>query len=157
VLVAARDDGLSLKIYTFFEEGGFQPATMARILVIDDDADVRTLVLYELAAAGHEVRVAANGAKGLAMQRAAPADIVVTDIFMPEKEGVETIRDLKDEFPRIKIIAMTGGGTLGAPRRAVTMRDLGVIAGELGVVALLEKPFGSKELLQSVEAALSGS
>jgi CheY-like chemotaxis protein len=130
---------------------------MARILVIDDDRDVRTLVLYELAAAGHEVRAAADGAQGLAMQRASPADIVVTDIFMPEKEGVETIRELKDAFPLVKIIAMSGGGTLGAPRRALTMRDLGVVAGELGVVAMLEKPFGTEELLRSVEMALTGS
>lgn len=55
-------------------------------------------MLYELQAAGHEAVGAANGAEGLRMQRASPADVVVTEIFMPEKEGIETIRDLREEF-----------------------------------------------------------
>src|SRR5687767_1549944 len=110
---------------------------MARILVIDDDRDVRTLVLYELEAAGHEVRAASDGAQGMALQRALAADVVVTDIFMPEKEGIETICDLNAEFPQVKIIAISGGGRLAAPaRRAFTDHDLGVVAEQLGVAAV---------------------
>ena len=128
---------------------------MARILVIEDDADVRTLVSGELEAAGYQVRSAADGARGISLQRELPADVVVTDIFMPEKEGIETIRDLKHEFPELKIIAISGGGRARAPGRAFTMRDLGLVASELGVVAVLQKPFETRELLVSIESALA--
>lgn len=127
---------------------------MARILVIDDDKDIRTLMLFELEAAGHEVRAAADGAQGLALQRASPADVVITDIFMPEKEGIETIRDLRDEFPLVKIIAISGGGNIRGRGQAFTLRDLGVVAAELGVVSVLQKPFQTHDLLTSIETAL---
>lgn len=128
---------------------------MARILVIDDDRDVRMLALHELEAAGHEVRLARNGAEGIAFQRADPADLVVTDIFMPEKEGIETIRDLKAEFPGARIIAISGGGRLAAAaRRTFTDHDLGVVVGELGVFAILQKPFETQELLSSIDSVL---
>jgi CheY-like chemotaxis protein len=110
--------------------------------------------MYELQAAGHEVRAAGDGAQGLAMQRASPADVVVTDIFMPEKEGIETIRELMDEFPGIKVIAISGGGQMRGARRSFTAHDLGVVAGQLGVVAVLHKPFETRELLKSIESAL---
>jgi len=126
---------------------------MARIIVIDDDKDVRKVILYELRAAGHEVREAGDGAQGLALQRAAPADLVVTDIYMPEKEGIETIRELKEEFPEVKIIAMSGGGSLRPRMRAFTAQQLAVVARELSVGAVLQKPFPIQELLKAVEAA----
>ena len=122
---------------------------MARIIVIDDDKDVRKVILYELRAAGHEVREAGDGAQGLALQRAAPADLVVTDIYMPEKEGIETIRDLRQEFPATHVIAMSGGSRVGP-----ASEGLAVVAGELGVAAVLYKPFHAKELLACVDSAL---
>jgi CheY-like chemotaxis protein len=128
---------------------------MARILVIDDDRDLRTLLLYELRAAGHDVRAACDGAEGLALQHELPADVVVTDIYMPEKEGIETIRELKEQFPKVKIIAMSGGGSLRAARRAFTSEALAVVGRELNVVAVLQKPFETPELLRSVEAAVA--
>ena len=128
---------------------------MARILIIEDDSDVRTLVCLELEAAGHQVRGAPDGEQGLRLQRQSPADVVVTDIFMPEKEGIETIRDLKEEFPQVKIIAISGGGRLRAHGQGFTTRDLGVVAGELGVSALLQKPFETQQLLASIEIALA--
>jgi CheY-like chemotaxis protein len=133
-----------------------QPArglAMARILVIDDDSDVRTLMVYELRVAGHEVRGASDGAEGLTRQRESPADVVVTDIYMPEKEGIETIRDLKEEFPRVKIIAISGGGR-NPSAGGFSAHDLRVVAGELGVIAVLQKPFETRELLRSIESAL---
>ena len=96
-----------------------------------------------------------NGEQGLRLQRQSPADVVVTDIFMPEKEGIETIRDLKEEFPQVKIIAISGGGRLRAPGQGFTTRDLGVVASELGVCALLQKPFETQQLLASIEVALA--
>jgi CheY-like chemotaxis protein len=127
---------------------------MARILLIDDDRDVRTLMVYELKAAGHDVQAAQDGVEGLAMQRLSPADVVVTDIFMPEKEGIETIRELTEEFPGIKIIAISGGGQVRGSRRSFTAHELGVVADQLGVVAVLHKPFETRELLRSIESAL---
>jgi len=79
-----------------------------RVLVIEDNEDFRKLALMWFQSYGIEVEGAANGAQGLALQRARPADVIVTDIFMPEMEGIETIHDLRREFPEAKIIAMSG-------------------------------------------------
>ena len=128
---------------------------MARIIVIDDDHDVRALMVWDLQAAGHEVRGAADGEEGLRLQRASPAELVVTDIYMPEKEGIETIRELKEHYPALKIIAISGGGSAHGSRRAFSARDLTVVATELGVAAVLQKPFPSEELLRSIDAALA--
>ena len=134
--------------------GAITPDTMPSVLVIDDDSDVRALVAYQLQAAGYEVRAAAHGAEGLALQRESPADVIVTDIFMPEKEGIETIRELKELSPRVRIIVMSGGGSLRPGRRRFTTHDVGVVARELGVTAVLQKPFETEELLSSVAAAI---
>ncbi len=79
-----------------------------RALVIEDNEDFRNLTLAWFQKYGIEVEGAANGAQGLAVQRARPADVIITDIFMPETEGIETIDDLRREFPEAKIIAMSG-------------------------------------------------
>ena len=84
---------------------------MARILLIDDDAVTREMLGKLLENAGHEVVEAANGAVGTALFRKSPADVVITDILMPEKEGIETILELRREYPDVKIIAVSGGGT----------------------------------------------
>ena len=127
---------------------------MTRILVIDDDGDVRTLICAQLEAAGYAVSAACDGAQGLALQRSLPADLVVTDIFMPEKEGIETIVELREQYPAVKIIAISGGGRVRTPRRAFTAHELGVVASQLGVEAVLYKPFEPRELLSCIESAL---
>jgi CheY-like chemotaxis protein len=85
---------------------------MLRVLVIDDQAEIRSLLRETLEAAGYEVAVAGDGREGLEIQRRRPADLVITDLFMPVKEGLETIQDLCQLSPRPKIIAMSGGGGL---------------------------------------------
>jgi len=118
---------------------------MARILVIDDDDEIRSMLERMLRSAGHEVVVAANGREGLEKYRANPADLVLTDIYMPVKEGLETIIELHRNFPDLPIIAMSGkpaGGTMLA------------MASRLGTVAILQKPFSLEELLRTVEKAL---
>ena len=84
---------------------------MARILLIDDSEDLRAMLGDELVAAGYEVTAVANGHAGLAAVREAHVDVVVTDIFMPERDGLETIAELRRDFPRIKVIAISGGGS----------------------------------------------
>jgi DNA-binding NtrC family response regulator len=118
---------------------------MAEILVIDDDDDVRSLVIDILDAAGHRTREARDGDCGMALCRANRPAVVITDIVMPEKEGLGLIRDLSREMPDIAILAMTG---IGNP--AVYLRA----AGLFGAVAVLSKPFDPDELLRAVEAAL---
>jgi len=122
---------------------------MARILVIDDEEDLRALVREALESDGHEVIPATDGAQGLALQRQHPADLVITDIFMPEADGIETIHELKKDFPRVKVIAMSGGG-----RGSSMLESVFTTASALGIDAFLRKPFDFRTLLQSVHQVL---
>jgi len=119
---------------------------MARILVIDDDPDLRAVLEQMLRPAGYEVVLAADGREGVAQFRAQSADVVITDLYMPHQEGFETINELRRRFPGIAIIAMSG-----KPAAATLLS----IAQKLGVTAALQKPFTSDELLAAVEKALS--
>src|SRR6267378_6795934 len=83
---------------------------VARILVMDDDELLRGALRVALEAAGYEVVEAANGDEGLRLQREQGADLVLVDIFMPERDGLEVIRALRAETPQTKIVAMSGGG-----------------------------------------------
>jgi DNA-binding response OmpR family regulator len=114
-----------------------------RVLVIDDDDDFRTLALRWLRSYGIDAEGAANGAEGLALQRARPAGVVVTDIFMPEMEGIETIHDLRREFPEVKVIAMSGRD----PRMKF---DVFQVARQIGAVRTFKKPFKFEELIAAV-------
>jgi DNA-binding response OmpR family regulator len=114
-----------------------------RVLVIDDDADLRELIRDSLERDGFEVASAENGARGLEVQRAKPAHIVITDIFMPEKEGIETLVALRSEFPRAKIIVMSGGA-------GTTKTDYLSLARELGAAKSFSKPFELRALCAAV-------
>lgn len=87
--------------------------SMARILVIDDEKIIRTVVERYISKMGHDVELAEDGVIGIEKYRKNPPDMVITDIIMPNKDGIETIAELKNEFPDSKIIAMTGGGKVG--------------------------------------------
>lgn len=118
---------------------------MALILVIDDDADTRELLKGTLEAAGHEVLLASDGRVGVQKYRARRADLVITDLFMPEQEGLETIKQMRMEFPDSVIIAMSGRPT------SETMLS---VATRLGATVALRKPFLPEELLKLVEQTL---
>ncbi len=122
---------------------------MARILVIDDDPDVRTLTQDMLEDAGHEVALAANGVEGIEVYRRQPADVVITDLYMPDKEGIETIAELTRAYPGVRIIAMSGGG------RSRSSDLYLATASALGVGAVLRKPFDRAALLAAVDRSLS--
>jgi CheY-like chemotaxis protein len=85
-----------------------------RILVIDDDEDVRDVLQVLLESEGYAVSAAADGHEGLLLQRRSPAAVVVTDIFMPGKEGIETVVDLVQEFPQTKVIVVSGAAPQAA-------------------------------------------
>ena len=118
---------------------------MARILVIDDEDMVRRVVCRTLQTAGHEVDCACDGDEGLRMLAEGEYDLVVTDLIMPNKEGIETIAEIRKTRPNIPVIAMSG--YWGAPYLEA--------AGKLGAVKLLCKPFERQELLDSVREALN--
>lgn len=118
-----------------------------RILVIDDDEQIRILLRRVMEWAGYEVQEAENGRQGMRFQRSNPADLVITDLIMPEQEGLETIRELKKEFIDLKIIAISGGGRIG-PEAYLPA------AGELGANRVFSKPFDVKVILQAVQELL---
>lgn len=120
---------------------------MADILIIDDDEVFRDVLATALETAGHQVRQAGNGVEGLQMFHAQPAELVITDIVMPEKEGLDTIRDLRREFPHARIIAMSGG-LAHDPRLYLHMAE------RFGATAVLAKPFQLTDLLKAVQSAL---
>jgi CheY-like chemotaxis protein len=122
---------------------------LVRILVIDDNEDVRSVVSGVLEAAGYEVTVAPDGAQGIDAQRKSPARIVITDILMPNRDGIETIRDFRQEFPTVKIIAMSGAG-----QRLKNTGPQLFAAKELGANVVLRKPFAPAILLDSVRDML---
>jgi DNA-binding response OmpR family regulator len=120
---------------------------MSRILVIDDEALLRSTIVTMLNREGFTVEEAPDGQTGLAIFQKRPPDLVITDIFMPNKDGIEIIKELKRSFPRTKIIAMTGGGQ----RR---MMEISPAAKALGADHVLHKPFESEHLLAVINAVL---
>jgi CheY-like chemotaxis protein len=121
-----------------------------RVLVIDDDEQIRLVMRRALERAGYVFFEVADGSLALAATRQHRPDVVVTDIIMPEKEGIETIRELQREFPDLAIIAMSGGG------RIDHHTYLG-LARKLGAVATLAKPFLPQDLIATLREVLGQS
>jgi CheY-like chemotaxis protein len=121
---------------------------MAVILLIDDDDGLRRMVSRMLAGAGHQVIEAENGRAALAILPACNPAAVITDVFMPAKDGIETANEIRARFPEIKILAMTGGGR---EERFYALIET------LAAVAVLQKPFGQEALLDAVGRLLSES
>ena len=120
---------------------------MATILVVDDDRQVCDLLKQVLEDKGYNVHCASNGVEGIKEYRGHPADLIILDILMPEKEGLETILDLRREFPQVKIIAMSGGS-----ERAKL--DLLELARRLGAQHTIDKPFQLHAITDLVTQAL---
>lgn len=122
---------------------------MARVLVIDDSPTVREMVRTALEPAGHEVLQAADGRVGVEVQRVLSCDVVITDLIMPEKEGLETILELRREWPQLKIIAVSGGSAV------LNKTDLLRAARSFGAAQTISKPFTARQLLDSVAQAVA--
>lgn len=121
---------------------------MARILLIEDNDKYRRMLSLVFQREGHEIVEAQDGMVGLDLFRRQPVDLIITDIFMPEKEGIETIMDIKKESPDVKIIAISGGGRMG---------DTGVLqaAENLGADRTFTKPFEISEMLETIRDLLA--
>jgi CheY-like chemotaxis protein len=128
---------------------------MARILVIDDEEPVRSIIRRSLEHQGHEVVEAEDGAEGTRIFEASPFDLVITDLIMPEKEGIETILDLREGYPDVRILVISGGLSFGG--RAVDRKGPLQDAEALGADASLAKPFDVLELMETVERLLNRS
>jgi DNA-binding response OmpR family regulator len=121
---------------------------MAFILVVDDDGPLRTTLRCILERAGHEVSEAADGKLGLASYRARRPDLVLIDMIMPNREGTETIVDMRADSGGVPIIAMSGGGFDGGGLYLT-------IASGVGADEVLKKPIRAKDLLEVVDACLA--
>ena len=117
---------------------------MARILVIDDEYDIRIALRKMLEYAGYEVIEASNGREGIQVFTQNAVDLIITDILMPEKDGVEILRELRADYPSVKIIAISGRGHEYLP-----------IAREFGAFSTLFKPFQQSDVLKAVAEALA--
>jgi CheY-like chemotaxis protein len=113
---------------------------MALILLIDDDEPVRLMLRATLTAAGHSVEEAADGKEGVARYQPGHTSLVITDLIMPEKDGLETIAELKWKYPSVKILAVSGGSRM-CPTDQLN------VAKKMGANHILAKPFSTAKLL----------
>jgi CheY-like chemotaxis protein len=123
---------------------------MQKILIIDDNSAVRSTMARILELAGYETITASDGNEGLIRMRQDKPDLIITDIIMPEKEGIETIRQILIERPGAKIMAVSGGG------RHANM-DFLEVARKLGAMEVLEKPFEPDELVNRVSRCMNAA
>jgi DNA-binding response OmpR family regulator len=122
---------------------------MAKILVIDDEPGVRRFLARALAREGHEVVLASDGHEGLTVARKESPDLVITDIFMPEREGLDTIMELRRWRPDLRIMAISGGGHFATG-------DYLRVARDMGAAITLSKPIDVRTLREAVAALLGG-
>ncbi len=121
---------------------------MSQIIVVDDDCQLRATLARTLEDAGHQVLGAADGKAGLALCREHQPDLVIADILMPDKDGIETIMELRRDLPGVKIIAISGGGFAG-PESYLEL------ARHLGARRVFAKPVSSTDLLSAVRELLA--
>ena len=124
-------------------------AVLTRLLVIDDDNLVRAALTDMLQTAGFEVVTASNGRLGLELLDTTTVDAIITDILMPEQEGLETIREARQRFPDIRILAISGGGAGGGETQLLRFAE------SFGADQTLPKPFTGSQLVAAVRALLS--
>lgn len=119
---------------------------MKKILIIEDDASHRRMLKELLSKSGYQVMIAGDGIEGTEIFNENPCDLVITDIFMPEQEGLETITNLKEIAPDIKVIAISGGSM----KSKYIAKDILLVAEELGADKVLPKPINIPQLLSAI-------
>ena len=120
---------------------------MAVVLIIDDDEMIVESLSILLQNEGYDVLSSSNGKNGLKLLGKNRIDVVITDIIMPDKDGIETIREIKKTYRNTKIIAMSGGGKIAAKEYLTFVK-------QLGVRHTLSKPFEKEQILSALEAVL---
>jgi len=130
---------------------------MKSVLVIDDELDVRDAIQRVLTRAGYSVRNVGTAEFAFAELKQIPADLVITDIIMPQSNGIDVINTLRQQFPGTRILAISGGGNFGVKAYqpgSITTTAYLAAAQKAGAHHILTKPFESKDLLQAVESAI---
>src|SRR5882724_4585768 len=122
--------------------------TPKSILIVDDNEDILFFLRTALEQAGYEVQTSSDGAEALAQQTQHRADLLITDIFMPGRDGIETLRDTKTSFPQTRVIVMSAGGGSGGQLDYLSAAAL------IGANATLRKPFSLVELLDTVRKVM---
>jgi len=117
---------------------------MSHILIVDDDLSIQKMLKIFFENKKYTVSIASDGREALYVQSQKSADIILTDIFMPEKEGLETIREIRDKYPHVKIIAMSGGAFYRSPNDYLT------IAKKIGADEVICKPFELKDVHEKI-------
>src|SRR5215204_4942321 len=123
---------------------------MSRIMVVDDNASIREAVCEMLEQAGYETTSVENGRLAAQIHRNDPVDLIITDLFMPDTDGLEVIYQFRHEFPNVKIIAVSGGGSRG-------LVELLSVAKKMGAQRALMKPFSWEDLLAAVQELLTSA
>ena len=122
-------------------------ARTPRILIIDDDTDFRGMLRQLLQKGGYEVIEAADGNEGLQRQFNSPCDLIISDVIMPEKEGIDTVMEIRKKFPEAKIIMISGGGWYGTDIDFDMARKLGAVT--------LKKPFTIEKITAVIQELLN--
>jgi DNA-binding NtrC family response regulator len=117
------------------------------ILIVDDEPGIRELLCIMLEAAGHSVSSAEDGVQAPKVMASRPIDLVITDLLMPERDGLEFITEVRKKYPKVRIIAMSGGGHIA---RDSYLR----IAKTFGAHYILEKPFNQASVLGAIDTVL---
>jgi CheY-like chemotaxis protein len=125
-----------------------QMITKIRILIIDDDANTLKACEEILSSWGNATVTTCNGLAAMAVVCSCTPDIVLTELLMPRKDGIELLREIKLTSPQIKVIAMSGGGSLLSPELVLRL------ARQLGADGTVSKPVDAKSLLEAIEMAL---
>jgi YesN/AraC family two-component response regulator len=121
---------------------------MGKILIIDDEPYILLMLKKMIEKIGHEVDLASNGRDGMELFEKEPADMVITDIIMPDKEGLEIILEMKKTHPDLKIIAISGGGRISPESYLECARHF-------GASRVFQKPFKQKEILSAVKELMA--
>ena len=114
-----------------------------RVLVVDDSADIRGMLQAQLEMEGFDVATAPDGARALALLGRQRADLIITDLFMPDKDGIETILEIREKYPAVQIVAMSGWDSRQGS-------DYLKVAREIGAVRTVKKPFELTDIVKIV-------
>lgn len=122
---------------------------MAKILVVDDEKQIRDMLTQILARAGHDVELAEDGVVAMSKYRESPAELIITDLMMANKNGLELIQDITREFGEVRVIAISGGVPATPSDYYLSVAKL------MGASKILDKPFTKDELLEAVDATMA--
>lgn len=121
---------------------------MAKILIVDDEASIRMMLTHMLEKDGHEVIVAEDGLQGIDLYRETLPDLVISDLVMPNKNGIDMILELKKEYPELRMVAISGGGGITGAFDYLPTAKL------VGADTILKKPFGIQDLRDALQSVL---